>query len=79
MKNIKKSFIIIALFVTLIFSFIVVAEEAKPESFTFVQLCDPQLGFGGYEHDVNSFKVAVQKINELKPDFVVICGDMVNN
>ena len=79
MKNTKKTFLIITLFLTLIFSSIVVAEEAKPESFTFVQLCDPQLGFGGYEHDVNSFKLAVQKINELKPDFVLICGDMVNN
>jgi serine/threonine-protein phosphatase CPPED1 len=49
------------------------------ESFTFVQLCDTQLGFGeSYEKDVNSFRLAVQRINDLKPDFVVICGDMVN-
>ena len=47
--------------------------------FTFVQLCDPQLGMGGYEHDVVSFKLAVKQINELKPDFVVICGDLVHH
>ena len=47
-------------------------------AFTFVQLCDTQLGFGGYEHDVKTFKQAVHQINELKPDFVVICGDLVN-
>jgi 3',5'-cyclic AMP phosphodiesterase CpdA len=46
--------------------------------FTFVQLCDTQLGMGGYEHDVATFKAAVTQINALKPDFVVICGDLVN-
>lgn len=48
-------------------------------SFTFVQLCDPQLGMGGYEHDVETFTKAVGKINELKPDFVAICGDLVQD
>jgi 3',5'-cyclic AMP phosphodiesterase CpdA len=41
-------------------------------------MCDTQLGMGGYEHDVKMFKLAVDKINGLKPDFVVICGDLVN-
>ena len=50
--------------------------ETKP--FTFVQICDTQLGMGGYEHDINSFKQAVKQINKLKPDFVVICGDLVS-
>ena len=54
--------------------------SAKPlpqqESFTFVQLCDPQLGMGGYEHDVETFTKVVERINELKPDFVAICGDL---
>ncbi len=49
------------------------------EPFSFVQLCDTQLGMGGYEHDVQSFKQAVKLINELNPDFVVICGDLVHN
>ena len=54
---------------------------ASPErkTFTFVQVCDTQLGFGGYEHDVNSFKQAVKQVNALKPDFVLICGDLVND
>lgn len=47
--------------------------------FSFVQLCDPQLGMGGYAHDTESFRLAVEKVNELKPDFVVICGDLVNH
>ncbi len=50
--------------------------EQKP--FSFVQLCDTQLGMGGYEHDLKTFKQAVKQINELGPDFVVICGDLVN-
>lgn len=48
------------------------------QMFTFAQICDTQLGFGGYEHDMESFKQAVKQINTLKPDFVVICGDLVN-
>ena len=54
-------------------------QESKP--FSFVQICDTQLGFGleGYEQDLESFKQAVRQINELNPEFVVICGDLVNN
>ena len=55
------------------------AESPATEAFTFVQLCDPQLGMGGYEHDVSSFKQAVRLTNALKVDFVVICGDLVHN
>ena len=51
---------------------------SEDQTFTFAQICDTQLGFGGYEHDVKSFKQAVQQINALKPAFVVICGDLVN-
>jgi serine/threonine-protein phosphatase CPPED1 len=47
-------------------------------SFTFVQLCDPQLGMGGYAEDVARFRQAVKQINDLNPDFVVVCGDLVN-
>lgn len=51
-------------------------KETKP--FDFVQVCDPQLGFGGYEHDLATFRQAVKQINSLSPAFVVICGDLVN-
>ena len=52
--------------------------DPNEKPFTFVQLCDPQLGVGGYEHDVNTFKQAVNRINILKPDFVIICGDLAH-
>lgn len=50
----------------------------KQEPFSFVQMCDTQLGMGGYEHDVATFKQAVDLINQMAPDFVVICGDLIN-
>jgi len=57
------------------------AESAKQskatQAFSFVQMCDTQLGMGGYEHDVMTFNLAVKQINAMTPDFVVICGDLV--
>ncbi len=49
------------------------------EPFTFIQLCDTQLGMGGYKHDIKTFEQAVRQINILKPDFAVICGDLVHD
>lgn len=48
------------------------------EDFTIVQMCDTQLGMGGYAHDVDSFEKAVVQINKMAPDLVVICGDLVD-
>ena len=57
-----------------------VSSAKSSNLFTFVQICDPQLGFGeSYRHDVETFKQSVERINEIKPDFVVICGDLVNS
>ena len=63
--------------VLLIFNISCTEKEKKP--FSFVQLCDTQLGMGGYEHDLKSFELAVNQINKLNPDFVIICGDLVHN
>jgi predicted phosphodiesterase len=72
MIRVNKYIIIVLLFV------LVSCAEKKQEPFSFVQLCDTQLGFGGYEHDLRALKMAVKQINTLNPDFVVICGDLVN-
>lgn len=48
-------------------------------NFTFVQLCDTQIGVTNYDEDIASFEQAVRQINELDPDFTVICGDLVQN
>jgi serine/threonine-protein phosphatase CPPED1 len=69
------------LFLLLAFCFAVAASQSDTarEAFTFVQIADPQLGKGGYEHDVRLFRKAVERINGLKPDFVIICGDFVED
>jgi 3',5'-cyclic AMP phosphodiesterase CpdA len=51
---------------------------SQPQSFDLVQMCDPQIGFIDYAAELARFGQAVQQINELKPDFVLICGDLVN-
>ncbi len=46
---------------------------------TFVQLADPQLGLGqGEDADLATFQRAVVQINALKPDCVILCGDLLN-
>jgi len=65
--------------IILLIVFLISCTEEKVDPFTFVQLCDTQLGFGGYEHDIQSFNIAVKHINRLNPEFVVICGDLVNS
>ncbi len=54
------------------------ASSKDPTRWSFVQMCDTQLGMGGYEHDVKTFEQAVRQINAAKPDLVLICGDLVN-
>jgi serine/threonine-protein phosphatase CPPED1 len=53
------------------------------DSFTFVQLADTQLGFSaGNDNlapDIANFEKAVAQINRLKPAFVVISGDLIND
>lgn len=48
------------------------------QPFEFVQMCDPQLGFTEYAQDLARFKQSVQQIDALRPDLVVVCGDLVN-
>jgi serine/threonine-protein phosphatase CPPED1 len=49
------------------------------QSFDFVQMCDPQFGFGEYVADLGRFEQATKQINALRPDLVVVCGDLVNS
>ena len=39
---------------------------SEPLLFSFAQMCDTQLGMGGYEHDVKTFGLAVTQINKMK-------------
>ncbi len=77
-KNLKAT---IPLLFSLVTAVSVFAAQASTEKlpFSFIQMCDTQLGMGGYEHDVLTFNLAVKQINEMEVDFVVICGDLVHN
>ncbi|MHC4996810.1 MAG: metallophosphoesterase [Planctomycetota bacterium] len=68
----------LALILTICYGHLSCAQETGAKPFTFAQICDTQLGFGGYDQDVRSFRQAVKQINSLQPDFAVICGDLVN-
>ncbi len=51
--------------------------------FFFIQMADPQLGFAtgsrDFEAETRNMEQAIAVVNRLKPDFVVITGDFVNN
>jgi len=53
------------------------------EPWFFIQTTDPQFGMfdnnQGFEKETILYEKAVEKINNLKPDFVVITGDFVHN
>lgn len=48
----------------------------------FIQMADPQLGLArknrDIEHEEKNFRRAIAEANRLGPDFVMICGDMIN-
>mmetsp|Transcript_24789 Transcript_24789/g.74359 ORF Transcript_24789/g.74359 Transcript_24789/m.74359 type:complete len:190 (+) Transcript_24789:89-658(+) len=63
-----------------------IAQDAA-EPWLFVQLADPQLGMhtsdpsdpdDGWEQEAAMLDLAVAKINELKPKFAIVCGDLVH-
>ena len=50
---------------------------SQPQSFDLVQMCDPQIGFVDYAAELARLRQAIRQINELQPDLVLICGDLV--
>ncbi len=65
--------------VSLLLLLLACCNRAGKLPFSFVQLCDPQLGMGGYAHDTATLRQAVRQINALDCDFVVVCGDLVHH
>ena len=59
-----------------------VAAIAPAADLTFVQMSDPQFGMFAENRDFNqetiNFDKAIAAANALKPAFVVVCGDLVN-
>lgn len=58
-------------------------QKVNNERDFIIQLTDPQFGFfaenKNFEKETELYSEAVRQINELKPAFVVITGDFVNN
>lgn len=50
---------------------------------TFIQMSDPQFGMytknQGFEHETANFEFAIATANRLKPAFVVVTGDLIND
>lgn len=80
--GVKKVWIIIALLILIPATGL--AQGERPEApWFFIQLTDPQFGMfennNGFEKESILYEKAVEEINRLKPDFVVITGDFVHN
>jgi 3',5'-cyclic AMP phosphodiesterase CpdA len=71
------------LFITVSLLLMLNLNASAQKDFTVVQLTDPQFGFFSenktFEKETELYTEAVRQINELKPAFVVITGDLVNN
>lgn len=65
---------------TLVFA--LVAAGTLPAQ-TFIQMSDPQFGMyeknQGFGHETTNFEFAVATANRLKPAFVIVTGDLIND
>jgi 3',5'-cyclic AMP phosphodiesterase CpdA len=78
MKPVKLIFVS-----TLLILILVSAHAQENKSWFFIQLTDTQFGMfdanKGFAKETELYEKAVNGINKLKPDFVVITGDLVND
>ena len=73
----RKKIISVVCFLLAVFVSHGIAADSAP--FFFLQLSDPQFGFMDNNKSISAETEAVTAINQLKPPFVVITGDFVNN
>jgi len=61
---------------------LVAAAAWAADPVTFIQMSDPQFGMytenRGFAHETANFEFAIAAANRLKPAFVVVCGDLIN-
>ncbi len=79
-----KSFRITFLLLLFVFSSgIGTAQKNNSKPWFFIQITDPQFGMyennKGFGKETQLYEEAVKGVNRLKPDFVVITGDLVND
>ena len=62
---------------------LVMAASCGPKDFVFVQMSDPQIGYKdkteGYRRSDSLMMLAVSDINRIKPEVVIVTGDLVNH
>lgn len=79
----KNGFIILSLFLFLFTGILKSQKTVDPLPYFFIQVTDPQFGMfesnKGFGKESELYEKAVNAINRLSPDFVVITGDLVNN
>jgi len=79
----KSNRIILVLLLLVFTSGILTAQKKHSKPYFFIQITDPQFGMfennKGFAKETELYEKAVLEINRLKPDFVVITGDLVNN
>jgi len=79
MKSWKKLFGLVLTVAFLVTGVMGRSEDvADATVFSFAQVCDTQFGMNGFADDQARFERAVELINSSGVDFVVICGDLVN-
>ncbi|MEX2232009.1 MAG: metallophosphoesterase [Cyclobacteriaceae bacterium] len=69
-----------------VFTFVIMltgcASQKSRHSFFFIQMADTQFGFftdnRDFRKETINFEKAIGEANRLRPEFVVICGDLVN-
>ncbi|MBI2284814.1 MAG: metallophosphoesterase [Bacteroidetes bacterium] len=80
--NVSKQSLVIALLGITFFSGCISARNAREETFSFIQMSDPQFGFfnenRSFEKETQNFTKAIQEANRLRPSFVIVTGDLVN-
>src|SRR4051794_19813482 len=58
------------------------SQQQNTPSFWFLQMSDPQFGMHAKDHDfvqeTANYEFAIATANRLKPQFVIVCGDLVN-
>lgn len=83
LRSIKINIVLIATVLGIIgFTGCVSTRQTQENSFSFIQMSDPQFGFfnenRSFEKETQNFTKAMQEANRLKPSFVIVTGDLVN-
>lgn len=78
----RQNKVIFSAILLVIFSLYGNSQGRNSKDFFFIQITDPQFGMSdnnaGFEKETELYEKAVDHINRLEPDFVIITGDLVN-